>query len=77
MTDPEQKYLTVWGDTVVGRDLLIALLATTALSLGGFILAPGDDPMPLVFGIGGALIGAIGSALVFPPKRHLDIEGED
>lgn len=71
---PEQRtrYLNVWDDTVGGRDLLLSLCISTPLTLGGYLLAPGPAPMPLMLGLGGALMGFLINSLLFRPKRRLD-----
>ncbi|KAA0011880.1 hypothetical protein F0A17_11290 [Billgrantia pellis] len=76
MPAKDRAFLNVWDDTVSGRDLLISLAIATLLSLGGFLLAPWPAPGPLVLGISGAIVGFLISALLFRPKRRLDIEGE-
>jgi CHASE2 domain-containing sensor protein len=76
MPAKDRAFLNVWDDTVSGRDLLISLAIATLLSLGGFLLTPWPAPGPLVLGIAGAILGFFISALLFRPKRRLDIEGE-
>lgn len=66
----------VWLDTVSIRDLAISLALTTALTLGGYIVAPGPAPQPLVFGLVGSLIGFVISTVTFRPKRELVIDDE-
>ncbi|MGO1602817.1 MULTISPECIES: hypothetical protein [unclassified Halomonas] len=69
-------YLTVWDDTVTGKDLLTALMISTPLTLGGFILTPWADPMPLIVGLSGALLGFAVNTVYLRPKRHLDTDEE-
>lgn len=69
-----RSYLKVWDDTVTLRDLLLSLIITTTLCLGGYVLAPEQPPLPLMLGLGGALLGFIISAVVFRPKRRVDEE---
>ncbi|MGP9551918.1 hypothetical protein [Halomonas sp. AOP42-D1-22] len=76
MPDKTTSYLTVWDDTVTGKDLLIALVISTPLTLGGFILTPWPAPMPLIVGLCGALVGFAINAVCLRPKRHLDTDGE-
>lgn len=76
MPNKTTSYLTVWDDTVTGRDLLLALLISTPLTLGGFILTPGPAPMPLIVGLCGALLGFAINTVCLRPKRRLDADGE-
>ncbi|ALM53740.1 hypothetical protein [Halomonas huangheensis] len=71
---PSRSYLQVWDDTVTLRDLLLSLVITTTLCLGGYILAPERPPLPLMLGLGGALLGFMISAVAFRPKRRVDEE---
>ncbi|MDQ7728850.1 hypothetical protein [Halomonas sp. SpR8] len=76
MSDKTTNYLTVWDDTVTGKDLIIALAVSTPLTLGGFIFTPWPAPMPLIIGLCGALLGFAINAVFLRPKRRLDIERE-
>lgn len=76
MPNKTTSYLTVWDDTVTGKDLIIALAVSTPLALGGFIFTPWPAPMPLIVGLSGALLGFAVNAVCLRPKRRLDIEGE-
>jgi len=76
MPNKTTSYLTVWDDMVTGRDLLLALLISTPLTLGGFILTPGPAPMPLIVGLCGALLGFAINTVCLRPKRRLDADGE-
>ncbi|WP_249975702.1 hypothetical protein [Vreelandella olivaria] len=69
-------YLNVWDDTVSGRDLLLALIISTPLTLGGYLLAPGTPPLPLILGLSGAIVGFFINAVLFKPKRLLDFGKE-
>nr|WP_300311202.1 hypothetical protein [Halomonas sp.] len=69
-----RSYLQVWDDTVTLRDLLLSLIITTTLCLGGYILAPERPPLPLMLGLGGALLGFVISTIAFRPKRRMDEE---
>lgn len=72
MSERPTHYLNVWDDTVGGRDLLLSLCLSTPLTLGGYLLAPGPAPMPLIFGLCGALVGFLANTLLFRPKRQID-----
>ena len=66
-------YVEVWQDTVSIRDLVISMAVIVGLTMGGYLLAPGEDPQPLVAGLVGALVGFIGCAVAFKPKRDVDV----
>ncbi len=66
-----QEYVEVWEDNVKIQDLLIAMTLCIALSLGGYIVAPGEAPQPLIFGLIGGVIGFIISSIIIKPKRKI------
>lgn len=78
MREEENKNLVdIWGDNVRLKDLGIAMVLCIGLSLGGFIIAPGEAPQPLIFGLIGGVIGFIMSAIIIKPKRLLKIDEEE
>lgn len=72
-----QNLVEVWDDTTSVWGLVFALVVSTGLTLGGFLLAPGEDPQPLVVGLVGAFVGFIIISFVLKPSRRLEIEDED
>ncbi|MBE0405123.1 MULTISPECIES: hypothetical protein [Halomonas] len=71
MAERKNRFLNVWDDTVSGRDLLLSLCISTPLTLGGYLLAPAQPPLPLILGLSGAILGFFINALLFRPKRQL------
>ncbi|MBO1002817.1 hypothetical protein ACFSKI_03970 [Pseudogracilibacillus auburnensis] len=71
MDKQEKEFVEVWEDNVKIKDLLIAMLLCIGLSLGGYILAPGEAPQPLIFGLCGGVIGFIISSVLIKPKRKI------
>lgn len=72
-------FVEVWEDNVKISDLLLSMVLCVGLSLGGYIIAPGEAPQPLIFGLVGGVAGFIISSIVIKPKRnvtHLE-EGEE
>ncbi|MEI3604400.1 hypothetical protein SPD48_01730 [Pseudogracilibacillus sp. SE30717A] len=71
MNDENKNYVEVWEDNVKVKDLLISMLLCIGLSLGGYIIAPGEAPQPLIFGLSGGVIGFIISSIIIKPKRKI------
>ncbi len=69
------KYTELWEDLVSIRALILALVLCVGLTMTGYFIAPGEHPMPLFFGLGGALMGFIISSVLIEPKRIVE-EGE-
>lgn len=67
----DKNYVEVWADHVKIKDLLIAMILCIVFSLGGFIIAPGEAPQPLIFGLIGGVIGFIISSFIIKPKRDI------
>nr|WP_179946427.1 hypothetical protein [Lentibacillus amyloliquefaciens] len=77
MSEEKKSLFDIWGDNVKLSDLLIAMLICIVMTLGGYLIAPGDDPQPLIFGLVGGVIGFIISSIIIKPKREIkDIEEE-
>ncbi|ALX48617.1 heme ABC transporter [Lentibacillus amyloliquefaciens] len=77
LSEEKKSLFDIWGDNVKLSDLLIAMLICIVMTLGGYLIAPGDDPQPLIFGLVGGVIGFIISSIIIKPKREIkDIEEE-
>lgn len=79
MSNENRNFVEVWEDNVKIKDLLLAMVLCIVFSLGGYIIAPGEAPQPLIFGLSGGVIGFIISSIVIKPKRkitYLDKEEE-
>ena len=71
-----KKNFEVWEDLVYIRDLILALIICLATTFSGYFLAPDEPPMPLFFGLAGAISGFIVSSIIIKPKRVLKDEGD-
>lgn len=69
--DKDKKYVEVWEDHVDIKDLILAMVLCIGFSLGGYIIAPGDAPQPLIIGLIGGMLGFIISSIIIKPKRHI------
>ncbi|SFD39153.1 hypothetical protein SAMN05216238_101119 [Lentibacillus persicus] len=77
MSEENKSLFDIWGDNVNLKDLLIAMLICIGMTLGGYVIAPGEDPQPLIAGLVGGVIGFIISSIIIKPKREInDIEEE-
>ncbi|SEI88185.1 hypothetical protein SAMN04488127_0697 [Bhargavaea ginsengi] len=75
--EKERRYYDVWGDSVDLKDLLISIVLCITGTLGGYIIAPNEPPMPLVFGLAGGVIAFIACSVFIRPKRNVHAEEED
>lgn len=71
MTEENKNLVDIWGDNVKLKDLGISMILCIAFSLGGYMIAPGDDPQPLIFGLSGGVLGFILSSMLIKPKRTI------
>lgn len=71
MDEERKDNIDIWEDNVKIKDLGIAMLLCIAFTLGGYIIAPGDAPQPLIFGLIGGVIGFIISSIIIKPKRKI------
>ncbi|ALC88980.1 hypothetical protein AM500_03585 [Bacillus sp. FJAT-18017] len=79
-SDPHE-YIEVLGDTVYGKHMIITIVVSVFLGLGGFLL--GKEIFPniapenmvssysLLLGIAGLVIALIVNSFLFKPKRRL------
>lgn len=77
MGDEKKTFIDMWGDTVDIKDLVMGMGICILFSLGGYLIAPGDPPQPLIFGIVGGVIGFIISSIIIKPKRKITESRED
>ncbi len=78
MKKEDVDLIEVWEDHVRVKDLLIAMTISIVLSLGGYIIAPGEAPQPLIFGLTGGIIGFIISSILIKPKREvMEVDEEE
>ena len=76
MGEKKEVFYDVWGDNVDLRDLLISMALSIVGTLGGYLIAPNEAPMPLVFGLIGGIIAFIISSIIIKPKRRITMEKE-
>ena len=74
-TNEQDNYVEVWEDNVNVKELVIAMFICIGFSLGGYLLAFGNTP-PIIFGLGGGVIGFIISSIIIKPERQLTVEEE-
>ena len=74
MSENKKTLIDIWGDNVDIKDLLIAISISIFFTLGGYIIAPGEAPQPLIFGLVGGVIGFIISSIIIKPKRNVKVE---
>lgn len=67
----------VWNDIVMIRELLISIVLCTIGAMGGYLLAPQEPPMPLLFGFVGIGISFVLCNILSKPKRILIHEQEE
>jgi hypothetical protein len=69
--EKQVKYIKIWEDLADVRDLVKALILCIGFTLTGYFIAPQTEPLPLFFGLGGALIGFLLSSLWIQAKRDI------
>lgn len=77
----EFEFVEVLGDTVYGKHLIVTILVSGSLGLGGFLLgqrifpyiAPENmqNSYSLLLGVAGLVLSLIINSLLFKPKRKL------
>lgn len=77
LNEEQKNNIDIWEDNVKIKDLGIAMLLCIVFTLGGYIIAPGDAPQPLIFGLIGGVIGFVISSIIIKPKRKITKVGED
>jgi uncharacterized BrkB/YihY/UPF0761 family membrane protein len=73
--DNKNEMVEIWGDVVEIKSLIISIIISIVSTMGLHLLAPDDDrTMGLFYGLFGAVIGFIISAIIIKPKRDIIIE---
>lgn len=67
----------IWGDVVEIRSLVMSIFISSISTMGAYFLAPSNDKIKeLFFGLGGAVLGFVISAILIKPKRIINLEEE-
>lgn len=66
----------IWADLVNIKDLILSIVICLFFTLGSYFIAPNKPPMPLFFGLGGAVLGFIITSFIIKPKRIIKEESE-
>lgn len=73
--DKKREMVEIWGDVVAIKSLLLSITISVVTTMGLFFLAPsGDKTKGLFFGLFGAVLGFVISALIIKPKRNIIME---
>lgn len=85
--DKESYYVEILGDTVSPANVLLSVLISIVLGMGGFLLGKSYfpsiaeetmvDSYSLLLGIAGCVIGLVLNAILFRPKRILTEDQAD
>ena len=72
-----KEMVEIWGDVVEIRLLVMSIFISSISTMGAYFLAPSDDKIKqLFFGLGGAVLGFVISAIFIKPKRIIILEEE-
>ncbi|MFB4474314.1 hypothetical protein ACDI16_15530 [Oceanobacillus caeni] len=77
MEEERKNLVDIWEDHVDIKDLSIAMGLCILFALGGYLIAPGNGPQSLIFGILGGVLGFIISSIMIKPKRTIIETWED
>lgn len=76
MEEKDTPLYEVWGDNVNLKHLLLSMVLSVIGTLGGYLIAPNEAPMPLVFGLIGGIIAFVICSIFIKPKRRIKMEEE-
>lgn len=71
MKEEKKEYIDIWGDNVKISDVVLSVSISIGLAIGGYMVAPNEDPKPLIFGLVGSVLGFLISSIIIKPKRNL------
>lgn len=71
----KKEFIEIWGDLVAIKDLILSIIICSGCTMGAYFLAPStDQTKQLFFGLGGAVVGFLISAILIKPKRTVQEE---
>lgn len=70
-TEKKPENIEVWEDVVNIKDLILSMVICSVFALGGYLIAPNEEPKPLIFGLIGVVVGFVISTIIVKPKRTL------
>ncbi len=73
----KNQLVEIWGDVVELRSLILSILLTSITTMGAYFFAPMDKTKQLFFGLFGAVLGFLISAIVIKPKRIIILEEDN
>lgn len=74
----KRQMVEIWGDVVEIKLLVMSIFISSLSTMGAYFLAPSDDKIKqLFFGLGGAVLGFVISAIFIKPKRIIILEEEE
>ena len=66
----KKQMVEIWGDVVEIRLLVMSIFISSVSTMGAYFLAPSNDKIKqLFFGLVGAILGFLISAIFIKPKR--------
>ena len=74
--EDKKQLIEIWGDVVEIKFLVMAIVISGILTMGGYFLASDDKVHQLFLGLGGAVLGFIISTILIKPKRIIIIKEE-
>ena len=73
--DKKNEMVEIWGDVVEIKSLIFSIVISIITTMGAHLLAPsGDKTKGLFFGLFGAVLGFVISAILIKPKRNITVE---
>jgi hypothetical protein len=73
----DEQYVEIWGDRVSMRDLVVALAAVAAVTVGAVLIGRALDGSEFFWGLGGSVVGFAAAMALVRPKRDVRIVADD
>lgn len=72
------EMVEIWGDVVSIKSLVLSIVISVVTTMGMYFLAPSNDStMGLFFGLFGAVLGFVISAVIIKPKRIIEEDSKE